>query len=345
MRQAQFRVLGLCLFGCFLLQYVVMRQAGFSNTTSTVDAILSAVLVLLLYLASLQVHHFYQPGEKHWYYRLLFPLCAAALFIGLHSLAWDALAGTIEVPGSSELSITLRFIIVFLVLSLGSLLSWFLYLLEQQRKQLDRKREAEQLVKESELMLIRQQLQPHFLFNSLNSISSLVVSEPERSREMIGKLSELFRLALQGQQKKFQTFAEELHYLKLYLELEQMRCGERLQVELKVAPEAGNAHIPSLLLQPLLENALKFSLQAGKAYISIQVRTEAGQLLVELKNSFDPEENTTRGGTGFGLKAVERRLFLIFERKDLLFTQQHVETFQIQVRIPQLPQHAQRTHH
>ena len=209
---------------------------------------------------------------------------------------------------------------------------------KEQREMDQRKAEAEQLAKEAELFKLRQQLQPHFLFNSLNSISALTGSQPEKARHMIQQLSDFLRGTLRRDEQQWSSLKEEFEYLQLYLEIEKVRFGYRLQTNIECAEDAMQLKLPSLLLQPVVENAIKFGLYdtVGEVTISIFAAKKNEQLEVRVENPFDPETALPLTGTGFGLASIQRRLFLLFARHDLLQTTKTSDHFITTITIPQL---------
>ncbi|MBL7756961.1 MAG: GHKL domain-containing protein, partial [Chitinophagaceae bacterium] len=130
---------------------------------------------------------------------------------------------------------------------------------------------------------------------------------------------------------------EELQYLQLYLEIEKVRFGNRLSTEVNIDPATLNLKLPALLLQPIVENAIKFGLYdtVGETVIRLRTRIADQELLVEVSNPFDPETSSPQKGTGFGLKSVQRRLYLLFARADLLQTETADHTFITRVKVPQ----------
>src|SRR5690606_9569496 len=120
--------------------------------------------------------------------------------------------------------------------------------------------DSEKLAKEAELFKLRQQLHPHFLFNSLNSINSLIGSRPAEARKMVQQLSDFLRGTLRKEESQLVSLKEELQYLGLYLDIEKLRFGSRLITEIETQEGADALFIPSLLLQPIVENAIKFGL-------------------------------------------------------------------------------------
>jgi len=187
------------------------------------------------------------------------------------------------------------------------------------------------------LFKLRQQLQPHFLFNSLNSINALIGSKPQQARTMIQQLSDFLRGTLKKEDNQWLSLDEELHQLNLYLEIEKIRFGHRLSTTINNETNGIETKLPALLLQPVLENAIKFGLYetAEDITITLEARTQNNTLVVAITNPFDPETSLPRKGTGFGLASVQRRLYLLFSGNDLLQTEVKENIFITTIKIPQ----------
>ena len=200
-----------------------------------------------------------------------------------------------------------------------------------------RKAATEKMAREAELYNLRQQLQPHFLFNSLNSINALVVARPEQARTMVQQLSDFLRGTLRQDNNQQVPLAEELRQLQLYLDIEKVRFGHRLQVEVEATEECQDMKLPALLLQPVVENAIKFGLYdtVGETTIKLKAAAVDSQLVITTQNPYDPSTQQPRKGTGFGLDSVRRRLYLLYARQDLLSPSQQDHTFTTTIKIPQ----------
>jgi len=163
--------------------------------------------------------------------------------------------------------------------------------------------------REAELRAVRSQLNPHFLFNSLNSINALVGSDPEGARRMSEGLGDFLRKTLQLGARETVTLDDELALVDRYLAIEQVRFGSRLVVERAIADEARTCLLPPLLLQPLVENAIKHGvaerLEGGT--VRLFARRLADRLEIGLENPVD-DDVRARGGEGLGLDIVRRRL-------------------------------------
>jgi two-component system LytT family sensor kinase len=171
----------------------------------------------------------------------------------------------------------------------------------------------------AQLEMLRYQLNPHFLFNTLNSISTLVLlKDTVRANAMLSRLSSFLRYSLVGEREGLATVAQEIEALKLYLDIERTRFEDRLRTRFDVSPEALEGRIPSLLLQPIVENAIKYAvtpLEEG-AEIHIDARVMGERLIVTLTDTgpglgdapLHDELPVTTSGTGVGLANIRDRL-------------------------------------
>jgi two-component system LytT family sensor kinase len=161
------------------------------------------------------------------------------------------------------------------------------------------------------LEALRMQLNPHFLFNTLNTVSVLALKgERQRVGRMLSRLSDLLRLSLENDRQTV-SLREELEFLERYLEIEQVRFRDRLSVDISVEPAAYEAEVPSLILQPIVENALKygFSQTVGPGEVALTCRVRSGMLeLVVTDTGPGFPENPTHNGTGVGLANTRARL-------------------------------------
>jgi signal transduction histidine kinase len=184
---------------------------------------------------------------------------------------------------------------------------------ENKEEQLKRSR-AETIAQEAQLKMLRYQLNPHFLFNTLNAISALVVGRsPANANTMIMQLSNFLRYSLENDPIKRVTLEQEVGALKLYLDIEKTRFADRLDVEFDVDVAAHDVKIPSLLLQPLVENAIKYAIapaeKGGK--ISIFAKLDGDHLIIEVEDTgpgLHDGKNGMVSGPGIGLKNTVDRL-------------------------------------
>lgn len=198
--------------------------------------------------------------------------------------------------------------------------------------------DAAELLRDAELFKLRQQLQPHFLYNSLNSINALMMIQPEKAQEMVGKLSDFLRSSVKREAEDMIPIADEMAFIEAYLSIEAVRFGDRLKVDFQQG-YIDHATIPPFLLQPLLENAIKFGLygKTGSVTISAHIWLEEQILNISISNPYDATASSPKG-TGFGLEGIRRRLELLYARTDLLEIKKEEEIFTTILKIPQ--QHA-----
>jgi len=179
-----------------------------------------------------------------------------------------------------------------------------------------RLQEQEKLLMESRLDALASQINPHFLFNTLTSVSSLIRSEPEKARTLIVKLSGLLRRLLRSQEH-FVTLREELAAIDEYLDIESIRFGPQLRVEKDIDPDTLELIVPSMMLQPLVENSIKHGLsqKLGEGRITIRSQRQGDHAVIDVidNGAGIPATDATRvKGTGIGLRNVNERLRVIY---------------------------------
>jgi signal transduction histidine kinase len=166
---------------------------------------------------------------------------------------------------------------------------------------------------EARLRVLKMQLHPHFLFNTLHSINSLVTEDPAGASQMIARLGDFLRLTLEQSERQFVTLGEEVEFLRCYLDIEQVRFQDRLTVEFDIEHPAGSAEVPHLILQPIVENAIRHAVapRAGPSHIRVAARRANGSLRLEVKDSgpgLPAAASRPAAGTGVGLSNVRARL-------------------------------------
>jgi hypothetical protein len=166
---------------------------------------------------------------------------------------------------------------------------------------------------EAQLDALQFQLRPHFLFNTLNSILPLIGREPERARQMVIQLGELLRLSLRSEDTPLVPLEEELAILGTYLDIERVRFRDRLEVTLEIPPDAMGAKVPTFLLQPLAENAIKHGLarRGGRGRIDLSARREGDTLVLALRDN-GPGLAEDAPADGIGLANTRRRLEALY---------------------------------
>ncbi len=320
------------------MQIFVLHRLGIPWNIALVDGFVSNALLSILVLSVVIFYRYYQPGTSNRMLRLFHGLAVTILYtILLNWLFHFLFSANVEYLSFVEKSMPIRSMYAFLMVAFISVLNWVLSQMEEKQAQDQRKAETDQIAIEVELVRLRQQLQPHFLFNSLNSISALAGSRPNEAREMIQKLSDFLRGTLKKEEQKTVTLKEELEHLNLYLDIEKVRFGYRLQTKLNIHENTLSLKLPPLLIQPIVENAIKFGLYdtIDAITISIDAIVENNLLCISVKNPYDSETLKANEGLGFGLTSIQRRLQLLYARNDLMFTEKKENIFTATLKIPQ----------
>ncbi len=216
-------------------------------------------------------------------------------------------------------------------------LAFFLSVYQQSVKEsVERENELRTLVEKTELQALKNQLNPHFIYNSLNSISSLTVYSPEKARVMLGNLSDFLRIALRKDAMHIITLREELENIELYLKIEKVRFEDKLQWEIQNSTEFHSFQIPALILQPLFENAVKHGVQQSSTQGIIRLTCEksGNDLLLILSNSYDEQFQRFKG-EGVGMENVRNRMRLIYGKTALLKIEAQKGVFSCYLTVPQ----------
>jgi len=322
-----------------IMHCIVLLGFGYTPSMAMVDSIISNTLLAGACLLILNNMRYYLPkNEKYWYVLVISIALSSVWLFFVRIALWAIYKTDVAYMNSLSQTSNIRFSIAFLLTGFMTMLSLLWYTQQEQKETDDRNADAERLAKEAELYKLRQQLQPHFLFNSLNSISALTGTQPEKARHMIHQLSDFLRGTLKKDEQQWSTLKEEMEYLQLYLDIEKVRFGYRLQTTVTNNEGVLQMKLPSMLLQPIVENAIKFGLYdtIGAVEIAIEAKEIDGQLQVIVQNPFDEETAQPLQGTGFGLASIQRRLYLLFARQDLLQTRKENNYFITTITIPQI---------
>jgi len=329
---------GVWWIGWTVIQTFVLYRNGFAWDIALTDALVANTIFALAGYTINTSMNSYHPSPRNSLYVLSWSIALTALCVILQRESLLLLlADEPGYPAFLSNTLLLRGAIGWLMIMLIAVLTWFWVYVKDHRESERRKDDALRLAREAELATLRQQLQPHFLFNSLNSISALVATSPAEARKMVQQLSDFLRGTVKKDDQHMVTLEEELQHLELYLAIEKVRFGHRLKTDMQCDETVRSLKLPSLLLQPLVENAIKFGLYdtIGEITIGIHARSEKESLVIQITNPFDPDTAAPKSGTGFGLSAVKRRLDLLFHRNDLLQTTQHGTMYVTSLRIPQ----------
>lgn len=280
--------------------------------------------------------------EKRWIWKiaahtLIAPFYAVAIY-ELYYILVDFLtegAGTKSLAISSQWIILYNFLLYIAQFSIYHAVQTFKKLRYKERQSLA----LIALAKEQELSALKSQINPHFLFNTLNSISAMISRDPEETRLMIAQLGDLLRYAIDMSKKDFVTLKDELEFTKSYLALESKRLSDRLQIEYNVQPETLSIFIPPMVLQPLVENAIKHGIEPSEkgGMVSLNIAIEQDQLSVVIKDTgVGFQKNSYHISTNkVGLQNTDSRLKTLYgEQYGLLTKTLESEGFEVGFRIP-----------
>jgi sensor histidine kinase YesM len=205
------------------------------------------------------------------------------------------------------------------------------------QKKIETEKKLQENIRQIELNALKAQINPHFLFNALNSISYLTVANPEKAREMIIKMSDFLRYSLRNKGAVLTTLEEELHNVKRYIDIEKIRFREKLHFEPQCAETLLTCKVPVLILQPLLENAIKHGVYNSSEQVIIRLScqlSDNNDLILSIENNFDPEAQPIKG-EGIGLQNIADRLYFIYQKNKLIRVNKTTNTFTVTLTLPQ----------
>ena len=195
--------------------------------------------------------------------------------------------------------------------------------------------ELKNLITQAELKSLKFQINPHFIFNSLNSMSALTEIDPKKAKEMIIKLADFLRYILATNEREKNKLSEELKNIRLYLDIEKIRFEDKFDYSEEIDEDCNKAEIPNMILQPLFENVIKHAVYEtlDKVSLTLKCKLDKDYLKIHLQNNFD-ESSKSRKGAGVGLKNINDRLNLIYHRDDLMEVKKEKGIFSVTLFIP-----------
>lgn len=207
------------------------------------------------------------------------------------------------------------------------------YYRNYQQKQIKATR-LESELQRSKVDTLQMQMQPHFLFNALNSISALTFENSEKTRQMLIKLSDFLRYTTKYSEQQLVQLTDELSHIDQYLTIEHLRFGERLVYEKEVSKEACERFLPCLVLQPIIENAIKHGVNKSLVPVIVRLKAyvELDKLKIEISNTKDGDSKAI--GTGTGLRNLSKRLSILYSERAKLIVHNSPTLFSIVIMIP-----------
>lgn len=317
--------------------YLLMRSMNIGIKQSLFECTASYLLILFFSFILHRIHTYYHSRSAisivHVSIILFFSLLTT-LFLQEYG-QWIK-QGDLIYSNYIAKAFYFRWLILFMIFLAIVNQLWIDKHLVEQKNSFDRLIEKETQLMRAEMSSLQDKFKPHFLFNSLNSINALVKSQPEQAREMIQQLSDYLRLTLQKSDQEMTTIREEFDYLNLYLGIEKVRFGNRLNISVIKENETNDLKIPALILQPIVENAIKYGLygNVGDLTIKITVEQKPGMIIISVSNPYDQTAVTASTGTGFGLDSIRKKLMLLYRRNDLLITNKSENEYETILQIP-----------
>jgi sensor histidine kinase YesM len=283
--------------------------------------------------------------QRNWLETIIFHVTGSAfamlLWLGLSTYIMKSLTEEqadyqVFLIQSLTFRILAGLLIYFLLLSVFYLILSF----KELQERMERETSLTAMLREAELNTLKAQIKPHFLFNSLNSISSLTLTSPARAQEMVIKLSEFMRYSLSMAEESMSNLKSELYHSSLYLDIEKVRFSDRLFIEESIDHSCDNWPVPAMILQPLLENAVKHGVYSlsGPSALKVDISCNNEFLFVKITNQYDAD-SMPRKGTGTGLANVMKRMIAIYSRPDLVTIVKTETTFEVQLKFPSVEVH------
>ena len=198
-----------------------------------------------------------------------------------------------------------------------------------------RESELRSLITQAELKSLKFQINPHFIFNSLNSMSALTVINPDKARNMILKLADFLRYTLASNERQTTSLSDQIKNIRLYLDIEKIRFEDKFEFIEDVEEECLTVKVPSMILQPLFENAIKHAVYEAldKVTINLTAKIRNDFMEINVQNNFDGN-SIKKSGTGIGLNNIKSRLELLYNQEDLLNIVDKDNMFCVTIYIP-----------
>ncbi len=317
--------------------FLLTSYLSISHSHAFGDSLISNIIIFFLGFTLWYPARFISP-ESHSVTKVLLNHIAAAFtvsFICAYSAYFILSHLFSDYYGVLDKTFSWRFIFgIFFYLFIVALVNVIVYYNNFREKEL-RESELNAQLKEAELKTLKYQLNPHFIFNSLNSISSLTLIAPDKAREMTIKLSDYMRNTLSRNDKKFVTLSDELKNIKTYLDIEMVRFENHFVFNENFQMECGNINVPNMILQPIFENIIKHAVYESTEQIEINLNCVVNEkyMIITVTNNYDPNA-IPRKGKGIGLSNSNSRLKLLYNTDNLLTYSKNDSVFTVELKIP-----------
>lgn len=313
---------------------------GYSVVVSLIDAVVYTLLMFLLGIGAWYIVQYLTLSEQKYHLVIADHLVAGGVVVLLWLFGGYFVLSQLFQSDSDyidflNLTLPLRFIYGIMMYSLIVMIYYLISYYRDYHEKLMEEAKLKQTIQESELNLLKSQINPHFLFNSLNSINALMINDTEKAREMILELSDFLRYTVRSNENEQISLREEFENIDRYLDIEKIRFGRRLLIEKKLEDQCLVMKIPNMILQPLYENAVKHGVNEStdEVVISTSCLLEGDKLRISISNNFTPG-SISKKGKGIGIANVQKRLMLHFKRTDLVAIEKTGNFFTIHLTIP-----------
>jgi len=320
--------------------FVLYFGLGLEFSSAIIESLVSAVILCGLTI----VWHYpakYISIEQNSFFKILFSHIITAI---ISSGLWILFIYVIMVPflGFNDTyqnyfyhTILWRFLVGLMLYAVVVSFYYLVSYYSESQESAVKESELKNLITQAELKSLKFQINPHFIFNSLNSMSALTEIDPKKAKEMIIKLADFLRYILATNEREKNKLSEELKNIRLYLDIEKIRFEDKFDYSEQLADECSKVEIPNMILQPLFENVIKHAVYEtlDKVQLTLNCGFDNGYLKIHLQNNFD-ESSKSRKGTGVGLKNINDRLNLIYRRDDLMEVKKEKGIFSVTLFIP-----------
>ena len=303
------------------------------------DSIIFSAVLGILGIATWYVVRYNDPEKSGSLQMLASHVAASVVFIGLWIISSGILVKTMigDATYKDYLNGQLSGRIFAGILTYALLVSiYYIYVYSQRNREKElREAQWKDQIRKAQLNALKSQINPHFLFNSLNSIASLTLTDPGKAHGMVIALSDFMRYSLHNHQDDMVPLNVELKNIELYLQIEKIRFGDKLNYHFHIGEGCGDHLIPNLILQPVFENAIKYGVYEASDPVEIILEAKylADCLEIIVTNDFDPD-SVTRKGEGVGLNNISDRLRIIYGSSRLLTAELGDKRFKVKLIIP-----------
>lgn len=319
--------------------YVDLRVFDAKMSIALVDVIISNIIYSLLGLGIWYVVSTSDFSSKKQIYFVMYHLSAMFLILFL----WLWLANQIDIllfekadikahmkqvlPGKAGLGVLIYILI--------AVFYYTIFYYNKMKEQSKEEARLKALVTQTQLSELKSQINPHFLFNSLNSVSYLTITEPEKAQDMVIKLSTFLRYSLKHKENQLVSLSQEMDHIKLYLDIEKVRFGDKLNAVFNIY-DCEKCLIPNMILQPLYENAIKYGVYetTNQVVINTEAKYIDDILVFSISNNYDIDA-VSKKGEGIGILNIRKRLGLVYGDTTLLTIKNENQIFTVTLRIPQ----------